>query len=137
MKQPLSSKTALKTILYVDDEPSSQALVSILLDRAEFRVEVANNGIEGLKMALERPYDLILMDLAMPGMDGFETTRRLKQTVRYNAVPIVAVTGLSEPADLRRAFKAGVCDYVTKPFNRNQLLDLVYKHLSLAACDGP
>jgi CheY-like chemotaxis protein len=125
----------MKKILYVEDEPSAQALVSIMLERADFQVDVANNGLEGLAMALETPYDLILMDLSMPGMDGFECTRRLKHTARYNSVPIVAVTGLTNPEDVRKAYAAGVCDYITKPFKRGQLLDLVYKHLSLAACE--
>ncbi|MFP5502036.1 MAG: response regulator [Candidatus Sericytochromatia bacterium] len=125
----------MNRILYVEDEPSFQALVSIMLDRADFGVDVAASGEEGLIKALATPYDLILMDLCMPGMDGFEATRRLKQTDRYNSVPIVAVTGLTSPEDVKRAYSAGICDYIAKPFKRNQLLDLVYKHLSLAACE--
>ena len=125
----------MNRILYVEDEPSFQALVSIMLDRADFGVDVAGSGEEGLIKALATPYDLILMDLCMPGMDGFEATRRLKQTDRYNSVPIVAVTGLTSPEDVKRAYSAGICDYIAKPFKRNQLLDLVYKHLSLAACE--
>ena len=86
-------------------------------------------------MALATPYDLILMDLMMPEVDGFEATRRLKADPRWATKPIVAVTGLTSPEDVKRAYAAGVCDYVSKPFKRNQLLDLVYKHLSLAACE--
>lgn len=125
----------MKRILYVEDEPSFQALVSIMLERADFHVDLAANGEEGVAMALATPYDLILMDLMMPGVDGFEATRRLKADPRWATKPIVAVTGLTSPEDVRRAYAAGVCDYVAKPFKRNQLLDLVYKHLSLAACE--
>lgn len=125
----------MKRILYVEDEPSFQALVAIMLERADFRVDLASDGEEGVAMALAIPYDLILMDLMMPGMDGFEATRRLKADPRWATKPIVAVTGLTSPEDVRRAYAAGVVDYVTKPFKRNQLLDLVYKHLSLAACE--
>lgn len=122
-------------ILYIEDEPSFQALASIMLDRADFSIEVASSAEEGLEMALETRYDLVLMDLCMPGMDGFEATRRLKATERYDSVPIVAVTGLTSPQDVKRAYAAGICDYIAKPFKRNQLLDVVYKHLSLAACE--
>lgn len=125
----------MNRILYVEDEPSFQALVTIMLDRADFEVDVAGSGDEGLIKALSVPYDLVLMDLCMPGTDGFAATRRLKQTDRYNSVPIVAVTGLTSPDDIRMAYQAGVCDYIAKPFKRNQLLDVVYKHLSLAACE--
>lgn len=125
----------MKKILYVEDEPSFQALVSIMLERADFHVDLASNGEEGVAMALRTPYDLILMDLMMPGVDGFEATRRLKADPRWATKPIVAVTGLTAPEDVKRAYDAGVVDYVSKPFKRNQLLDLVYKHLSLAACE--
>ena len=125
----------MKRILYVEDEPSFQALVSIMLERADFHVDLAANGEEGVAMALAAPYDLILMDLMMPGVDGFEATRRLKADPAWATKPIVAVTGLTSPEDVKRAYAAGVCDYVAKPFKRNQLLDLVYKHLSLAACE--
>lgn len=126
---------ATNRILYVEDEPSFQALVSIMLDRETFRVDVASSGEEGVEKALAGSYDLILMDLCMPGTDGFEATRRLKATEQYDAVPIVAVTGLTGPDEVRRAYAAGVCDYLNKPFKRNQILDVVYKHLSLAACE--
>lgn len=125
----------MKSILYVEDEPSFRALVAIMLERADFAVDLANGGVEGLEKALARPYDLILMDLCMPDLDGFEATRRLKQLPQYDRVPIVAVTGLTSPADVTRAYAAGICDYIAKPFKRNQLLDLVYKHLSLAAVE--
>ncbi len=125
----------MKQILYVEDEPSFQALVSIMLERADFHVDLASNGEEGVAKALATPYDLILMDLMMPGGDGFEATRRLKADPRWATKPIVAVTGLTSPEDVKRAYAAGVVDYITKPFKRNQLLDLVYKHLSLAACE--
>ena len=125
----------MNKILYIEDEPSFQALVTIMLDRAEFEVDVASSGEEGRVKATSARYDLILMDLCMPGIDGFEVTRRLKHTDMYNSVPIVAVTGLTSPDDVKRAYSAGICDYIAKPFKRNQLLDMVYKHLSLAACE--
>jgi CheY-like chemotaxis protein len=125
----------MKHILYIEDEPSFQALVQIMLEREDFDVDVANNGAEGVQKAEEKDYDLILMDLSMPIMDGYEATRLLKATLAYRAVPIVAVTGLTSPALIDRAYAAGICDYIAKPFKRNQLVDLVYKHLSLATCE--
>jgi CheY-like chemotaxis protein len=125
----------MKHILYIEDEPSFQALVQIMLEREDFDVDVANNGAEGVQKAEKKDYDLILMDLSMPIMDGYEATRLLKATLAYRAVPIVAVTGLTSPALIDRAYAAGICDYIAKPFKRNQLVDLVYKHLSLATCE--
>lgn len=125
----------MKQILYIEDEPSFQALVQIMLEREDFDVDVANNGAEGVQKAEEKDYDLILMDLSMPIMDGYEATRLLKATQAYRAVPIVAVTGLTSPALIDRAYAAGICDYIPKPFKRNQLVDLVYKHLALATCE--
>ncbi|MOA16611.1 CAI-1 autoinducer sensor kinase/phosphatase CqsS [compost metagenome] len=125
----------MKRILYVEDEPSFQALVQIMLEREDFLVDVADNGAEGVRQAEAVPYDLILMDLNMPVLDGFEATRALKATQAYRAVPIVAVTGLTSPALIDKAYGAGICDYIAKPFKRNQLVDLVYKHLALATCE--
>jgi two-component system, sensor histidine kinase SagS len=125
----------MKRILYVEDEPSFQALVQIMLEREDFQVDVANDGAEGVRMAEARLYDLILMDLSMPVMDGCDATRHLKATTAYRAVPIVAVTGLTAPQLVDRAYAAGICDYIAKPFKRNQLVDLVYKHLALATCE--
>ena len=125
----------MKRILYIDDEPSFQALVQIMLEREDFAVDVASDGAEGVRLAEAHPYALILMDLSMPVMDGFEATRRLKATAAYRAVPIVAVTGLTDPGVINRAYAAGICDYIAKPFKRNQLVDLVFKHLALATCE--
>lgn len=125
----------MKRILYIDDEPSFQALVQIMLEREDFAVDVASDGAEGVRMAEAHEYALVLMDLSMPVMDGFEATRTLKATAAYRAVPIVAVTGLTEPAVINRAYAAGICDYIAKPFKRNQLVDLVFKHLALATCE--
>lgn len=125
----------MKRILYIDDEPSFQALVQIMLEREDFDVDVANNGAEGVQRAEEQDYDLILMDLSMPILDGYEAARLLKATEAYRAVPIVAVTGLTSQALIDRAYAAGICDYIAKPFKRNQLVDLVYKHLALATCE--
>lgn len=126
---------ATNRILYIEHEPSFQALVSITLDRAEFQVEVASSAEEGVEKALAADYDLVLIDLGLGELDGFEATRRLKATDQYDAVPIVAVSGLTAPDAVKRAYEAGICDYIAKPFKRNQLLDVVYKHLSLAACE--
>jgi CheY-like chemotaxis protein len=125
----------MKRILYVEDELSFQALVQIMLERESFQVDLARNGAEGLAKARAHVYDLVLMDLSMPVMDGFEATRLLKATAAYSAVPIVAVSGLTSPEDVNRAYSAGICDYIAKPFKRSQLLDLVYKHLALATCE--
>jgi diguanylate cyclase (GGDEF)-like protein len=104
-------------ILIIDDEHSNIAYLLGLL-KSDYRIVVATNGEQGLALAgSPRPPDLILLDILMPGMDGYEVCARLKADERTRGIPVVFVTAVTDAADETRAFAAGAVDYITKPFH--------------------
>ncbi len=108
------------TALIVDDRPDNLDVLVEVLGRAGFRVLVAEDGEDALSTAARVDPDVILLDVVLPGIDGFETCRRLRRT--HGDVPILFVTALEESADRIRGFAAGGDDYVTKPFRADEIL---------------
>ena len=105
-----------KTILVVDDEPDVLDFLKLVLDRSGYRTVTAPNGTEALIRAhVERP-DLILLDIMMEKMDGWETLRLLKLDDGSHDIPVVVVSARAEPKDKIRALQEGAVDYITKPF---------------------
>ena len=119
------------TILIVDDLPNNLAILSDYLQMAGFGVLAAEDGERGLAIAQRELPDLILLDVLMPGLDGFETCRRLKAAELTNAIPVIFLTSLTDTADKVAGFAAGGVDYVTKPFQMEDVLMRVRTHLSL------
>ncbi|EPR41175.1 response regulator receiver sensor signal transduction histidine kinase [Desulfovibrio sp. X2] len=117
-------------ILVVDDTLSNLETLNEIL-RGEFAVSVATTGLEALSLAREAPPDLVLLDVMMPGMDGYEVCRRLKADEATSSVPVVFVTALSDPEAEERGFAIGGVDYVTKPFSPSIVLARVRTHLAL------
>ena len=121
------------TILVVDDTPENIDVLRGVL-APHYRVKVAINGEQALKVAGNgMPPDLILLDIMMPGMDGFEVCRRLKAEPRTEGVPVIFVTALNEPCDEVRGFEVGGVDYITKPITPAVVLSRVGTHLKLRA----
>lgn len=119
------------SVLVVDDSPDNLSLMSGLL-KDEYRVKVANNGSRALKIAQsERPPDLILLDIMMPEMDGYEVCRQLKSDARTREIPIIFLTALTEVADEQRGLELGAVDYITKPISPPIVLARVRSHLRL------
>ncbi len=118
-------------ILAVDDTPNSLRLLTDILTDAGYQVRSAINGELALHAAAAQPPLLVLLDVNMPDMDGYEVLRRLKQTPLLRAVPVVFVSALSETPDKLRGFDIGAVDYVTKPFQREELLARVRTHVEL------
>jgi CheY-like chemotaxis protein len=118
-----SSKTGI--ILVIDDEEAVTGVIQAVLSREGYRVHLAHDGAEGVKLASQVQPDLIIMDITMPGMDGYEATERLKQDPKLADVPIIFLTGKSASEDGGRAFAKGGVSYVRKPFTSQQLRDLV------------
>ena len=119
-------------VLVVDDTPETLGFVTSTLDMAGFTVLVATSGESALDLVDRVTPDLVLMDAAMPGMDGFETCRRLKREKRLAHAPVVFMTGLSETEHIVRGLSAGGVDYVTKPIVVDELLARIRVHLGNA-----
>ncbi len=120
-----------KVVLLVDDTPANiQIVQSILQDSC--RIRVATNGIKALALANSEPIpDLILLDVMMPGMDGFEVCTRLKEDPATREIPVIFLTGQTEIDDETRGFKVGGVDYIHKPFSRAVVRARVHTHLVL------
>ncbi len=119
------------TILVVDDDRRVSFLLSSILTSAGHGVIVAEDGYEALDQARERKPDLILLDVMMPRLDGFETCRRLKSDEAFKHTPVIFITSMDDPKDVVRGFEAGASDYVAKPINAAVLLARVASHLRL------
>ncbi len=115
----------------MDDEPRNLQLVGSLLRQNGYRVRFASNGMQALESAFERPPDLILMDIMMPGMDGYDVCKVLHQDDRTREVPIVFLTAKAQTEEVVGGFEAGGTDYVTKPFRGRELLARLRTQLDL------
>jgi DNA-binding NtrC family response regulator len=118
------------SILVVDDTPANLGFLIETLSQAGYSVRVATDGESALEQARYAPPSLVLMDAMMPGMDGFETTRRMRGTATLAQTPVIFMTALSEGQDKVRAFAAGANDYVTKPFQHEEVLARVQTHIA-------
>ncbi|MBC8003637.1 MAG: response regulator [Opitutaceae bacterium] len=116
-------------ILIVDDTPANiQALAAILKEKG-YQISIATNGRQALEVLARVLPDLILLDVMMPEMDGFETCRRLKEAEQWRQIPVIFLTAKTETADIVQGFELGAVDYVAKPFNAHELLARVSTHL--------
>ena len=112
-------------ILVVEDEPVIRELVQGLLSESDVHVECAQTGAEGLKLARTQAFDLILLDVVLPQLDGITVCRMLKADVSTSKVPLHMLTGKAKKADVEVAMKAGADGYIHKPFRGAELMDLV------------
>ncbi len=129
--QPPTGDSAAKTILVVDDTPANLAVLSSQLERHGYCPLVALGGEEAVERAeFVRP-DLILLDVVMPGIDGFETCRRLKAREGTRDIPVIFMTALGDTGDKLAGFAAGAVDYMTKPFDGAEALARIETHLTL------
>jgi two-component system cell cycle response regulator DivK len=118
-----------KCILVVEDQEDNRQILRDLLGSAGYQLVEAENGEEALKaLARQRP-DLILMDIQLPIMDGYETTRRIRANGDFKSIPIIAVTSYALAGDDAKALAAGCDGYVTKPYSPRKLLAKVREYL--------
>lgn len=118
--------------LVVDDSPETLSLLTDALDKAGMTVMVALDGASAIKIAQRLSPDVILLDAVMPGLDGFETCRQLKEVTGLRQVPVIFMTGLSETEDIVKGLEAGGVDYVTKPIVVEEMLARIRVHLTNA-----
>lgn len=121
----------LHTVLIVDDDPNNLGVVSGYLEEGPFTILVAEDGECALERARYAVPDIILLDVMMPGIDGFETCRRLKSIEETRDIPVIFMTALAETEQKLKGFEAGAVDYITKPFQREEVLARVGVHLHL------
>jgi DNA-binding response OmpR family regulator len=112
-------------ILIVEDEITTSQLVKMVLKRQGYRVVTATNGPEALRVADDLMPDLILLDIVLPGMDGFQVCQYIRKNPRTSSIPVIMFSGLDRPADQRNAFNAGGDDYLTKPVKMADLLEKI------------
>jgi CheY-like chemotaxis protein len=118
------------TVLVVDDDPVSRRLIRDILESAEFVVQEAADGTEGLAQAERLQPDVILLDILMPGLDGYETCARLRTHPATRAIPVVFVTSSPDSTVNRRAYTLGVLGCIPKPFRREALVAMVQTALA-------
>jgi len=118
-------------ILVVDDTPENIQLLAGILKEKGYQISVATNGRQALEVLSRVQPDLILLDVMMPEMDGFETCRRIKASEQWRQIPIIFLTAKTETADVVQGFELGAVDYVAKPFNAHELLARVDTHLTM------
>ncbi|SRR6266496_2285932 len=120
---------AAKRILAIEDHEENRRLLRDLLTSAGYELIEAVTGEEGLSLAETRVPDLILLDIQLPGIDGYEVTRRLKANPALRHIPVIAVTSYALSGDDVKALEAGCSGYVTKPFDPAELLAKIREHL--------
>ncbi len=118
-------------ILIVDDSPMNTQILGNMLDKNGYKLAMAKNGMEALDYVNRKLPDLILLDIMMPEMDGFEACTKLKQIDSTKNIPILFITALSSISDKLKAFEAGGLDYITKPFIEEEVLARVKVHINL------
>jgi PAS domain S-box-containing protein len=122
-----------RTILLIDDTSSNLSIAANLLENRGYRVAVAQDGEEGVHRAVVTQPDLIMLDVMLPGVDGFEICRMLKAQESTRDIPVIFMTALAEPESKVRGFEAGGVDYVTKPLQIDEVIARVETHLKLHA----
>jgi CheY-like chemotaxis protein len=121
-------KPAPLRILLADDNPVNCRIAVLMLEKAGHQIDVVNDGAEAVEAVRGKPYDLVLMDVQMPGVDGLEATRRIRGLpTKESAVPVIAITANAMHGDEQRCLAAGMNDYISKPIDRARLLGKVMR----------
>jgi signal transduction histidine kinase len=120
-----------KKILIIEDKPENISILFDFLEQYDYELLVATDGESGLEVVKETIPDLILLDVMMPGINGFETCRRLKKQSELKDIPVIFMTALSELENKIAGFEAGGVDYVTKPFQQQEFLRRIHTHLKI------
>lgn len=120
----------MKRILHIEDNPSNRKAVRHILKRTDYELLEAVNGEEGLARARADLPDLILLDIQLPKLSGYDVAKELRADDRTRAIPIIAVTSYALSGDEPRAFESGCDDYVSKPYRPKVLLEHVSRYLS-------
>ena len=118
-------------LLIVDDNARNLQLIGSILYKEHYQISMADNGFNALKLLENIKPDLIILDISMPGKDGFEVCREIKSNPKLKHIPVIFLTAKTDTSDLLLAFEAGGVDYITKPFDKLELLARIKTHLDL------
>lgn len=119
-------------VLLVDDDATNRVLVSEILDLCGYESVQAGSGIEALDVLVGNPVDVILLDIMMPDMDGYEFCKKLKESNNLADIPIIMLTALIDGESRRKAFEAGANDFITKPFKMDDLVNKIEQQVKQA-----
>jgi len=114
-----------KKIMVVDDEPYIARVIKFKLEQEGYTVISANDGQSGLQKIKEEKPDMVLLDVMMPGLSGYEVCQKIKQDAELAGIPVVILTAKGQERDREQGLTMGASDYITKPFSPNRLLELV------------
>lgn len=134
--RPVERRRSKGRVLVIDDNNVAQTIASHALRRQSYEVQCAGDGLEALDAASKSRFDVILMDLQMPGWDGFETAARIRQLVDYRETPIIAVTANCSDENRARCASCGMQDFLAKPVRTRDLVQAVEKYLEQEAVVG-
>jgi CheY-like chemotaxis protein len=119
------SPAVLPAVLVVDDQPFFTTMLRTVLEQQGFRVFVANSGPDGLRLAKKNRPDIIVLDIEMPGMDGFTVCQKLREEADLKSIPVVILTGTSDPKLNERAFKSGADITALKSLSAERLVNMI------------
>ena len=122
-----------RTVLIIEDEKLIIVSTQMVLEAAGYRVESATNGEDGIAKARSLTPDLILLDIMMPGIDGWETLTRLKRAEETSTIPVIIFTAREHARGHQKSAEMGAADYFRKPFEPDELIELVEKHVGQRA----
>ena len=126
---PAGNDRCRPVILTVDDDPNNLSVLSDCLEALDYTILAAEDGESAVQRAAYALPDLVLLDVMMPGMDGFETCRKLKSLESTRDIPVIFMTALAETGHKVKGLEAGAVDYITKPFQREEMLARIAVHL--------
>ena len=118
-----------KTILIIEDNEQNLKLLRIILQRANYQVLEATDAYKGIRLAHKHRPSLIVMDIQLPGMNGFNATQDIKGDAILKDIPVIAMTSFSKQENEEKAMAVGCSGYITKPFNTESFLDMVSQHV--------
>ncbi|MBB6482459.1 diguanylate cyclase [Spirochaeta isovalerica] len=127
----MNDKSTLSSILVVDDDPAVSQLIQCILTEEQYAVETASDGREALARDDLKTFDLFILDINMPAMNGYSLCTELKNSYEMRDTPVIFLTGNILPEDKVKGFECGAIDYITKPFNGSELIARVRNHLEV------
>lgn len=119
----------MKTILIIEDNPQNSYMMRYLLEKNGFSVITSKNGLDGIRMAADSKPDCILLDIQLPGMDGYQVAQTLKSSADLASIPVIAVTSYAMTGDREKALAAGANGYLEKPIDTRSFVDTIRMYI--------